>query len=404
MSSQQSQQPYSCNPPITHQYKSPNFSQPQQFSHNPPAGVTLEPVNSFKYTTSVSYEFYNSCSFPLDGPTALPNTNEVEGPPGVNRAVDGETKKTINVQQAWLKSWIKSRNVKLEESVPKLPNITNTREQILQTHYLLQDMKSKLDKLKEIREIANEDEWKVNIESLENFKKNLESNLSYTTDQKYIEKIKLKLSKVRRHQKWRKKHIKKLQSVRDERQRRRETLHKTIDEWRTEWIAKELALKREQARKEEAEKRVQEAEAKKSEHKELTKLLEKVKKLRDLRRERLKREGHFFPEEDDEFFNKIASLNDVMKVEEARLDQERNAAAEHKRNEAMNAGMKERERERDPVYEYWHQAEFDLDNLVLIRRQWDAYINETGSSCIPLTFVDPSPPANYIWASCLTHE
>lgn len=44
--------------------------------------------------------------------------------------------------------------------------------------------------------------------------------------------------------KWRKKHIKKLQSVRDERQRRRETLHKTIDEWRTEWIAKELALKR----------------------------------------------------------------------------------------------------------------------------------------------------------------
>lgn len=40
------------------------------------------------------------------------------------------------------------------------------------------------------------------------------------------------------------KHIKKLQSVRDERQRKRETLHKTIDEWRTEWIAKELALKR----------------------------------------------------------------------------------------------------------------------------------------------------------------
>jgi|SRR3954454_21510346 len=110
------------------------------------------------------------------------------------------------------------------------------------------------------------------------------------------------------------KHIKKLQSVRDERQRKRETLHKTIDEWRTEWIAKELALKRvsikifsklelvnfiffillqEQARKEEAEKRVQEAEAKKSEHKELTKLLEKVKKLRDLRRERFKREGFY---------------------------------------------------------------------------------------------------------------
>ncbi|RIA89172.1 hypothetical protein C1645_825195 [Glomus cerebriforme] len=339
---------------------------------------------------------------------ALTSTGEIEGPPGVNRIDNGfNIKKTTNPQQAWLNAWIKSRNIKLEESVSKLPNITNIREQILHTHCLLQDLKSKLDKLEEIRETANEDEWKSNIESLENFKKTLESNLSYLTDQKFIEKMKLKLSKIRRHQKWRTKHIKKLQSVRDERQRRRETLHKTIDEWRTEWIAKELALKREQARKEEAEKRVQEAEAKKSEHKELTKLLEKVKKLRDLRRERLKREGHFFPEEDDEFFNKIASLNDAMKVEEARLDQERNAAAEHKRNEAMDAGMKERERERDPVYEYWHQAEFDLDNLVLIRRQWDAYINETGStgsSCIPPTFVDPSPPANYIWASCLTHE
>lgn len=63
-----------------------------------------------------------------------------------------------------------------------------------------------------------------------------------------------------------------------------------------------------------------------------------------------------------------------MKVEEARLDQERNAAAEHKRNEAMYAGMKERERERDPVYEYWHQAEFDLDNLVLIRYKYCIFI------------------------------
>jgi len=51
-----------------------------------------------------------------------------------------------------------------------LPNITNTREQILQTHHLLHDMKSKLDKLKEIRATADENEWKINIESLENFK------------------------------------------------------------------------------------------------------------------------------------------------------------------------------------------------------------------------------------------
>lgn len=93
MSSQQSQQPYSCNPHITHQRKSSNLSQSrhqQQFSHNPPAGVTLEPVNSFTYTNPLSYESYSSCSFPLDSYIALPNTSEVEGPPGVNRAEDGD--------------------------------------------------------------------------------------------------------------------------------------------------------------------------------------------------------------------------------------------------------------------------------------------------------------------------
>jgi len=200
-------------------------------------------------------------------------------------------------------------------------------------------------------------------------------------------------------------------------------------------MIKKFSIYQEQARKKEAEKRFQIAEFNKNKHKELKKLLEKVKQLRDLRRERLKREGHFFPEEDDEFFNRIASLNDAMKEEEARLDQERDAAAEHKRNETIDAGMKKREYERNSVYEYWHQAEIDLDSLISIRYtyiythiftyitythtytllthnhitfryKWDAYIvpsGTNGASCIPPTFVRPSPPANYIWASCLTH-
>ncbi|RIB07804.1 hypothetical protein C2G38_397612 [Gigaspora rosea] len=263
-----------------------------------------------------------------------------------------------------------------QQKCTTLPGVTIFFNKFLQAKFSLENLEAKIEELKEARESAKHEEWTEKIARAETAKK------------------------------WRKKHIKKLQMVRDERQRRRETLHKTIDEWRTEWIAKELALKREQARKREAEKRVQEAEANRSKHRELSKLLDKVKKLRDLRRERLKREGHFFPEEDDEFFNKVASLNDVMKIEEARLDQERNAAAEHKRNEAMDVVMKEREKERDPVYEYWHQAEFDIDNLILIRRQWDAFLvapSTTGSSCIPPSFVDPSPPANYVWASCLTH-
>ncbi|CAG8590080.1 10028_t:CDS:2, partial [Scutellospora calospora] len=302
-----------------------------------------------------------------------------------------------------------------------MPSITDSCKKILKVKSSLEDLETKIEYLKEAQESAKHDEWTERIARVENakvvlmssvfiiqykyiiplfepLKKILDTNMQVLLEQKFVDNLKLRLSKINRH--------KKLQMVRDERQRRRETLHKTIDEWRTEWIAKELALKREQARRREAEKRVQEAEANRNKHRELSKLLEKVKKLRDLRRERLKREGHFFPEEDDEFFNKVASLNDVMKIEEARLDEERNAAAEHKRNEAMDVGMKEREKERDPVYEYWHQAEFDIDDLISIRCQWDAFLvapSTTGASCIPPYFIDPSPPANYVWATCLTH-
>jgi hypothetical protein len=95
MSSQQSQQPYNCNPHTTHQRRSSIFSQPrhqQQFSHNPSAGVTLEPVNSFTYTTPASYELYGSYSFPLE---TLQNNSEIEGPPGVNRVEDGD-KSAVN--------------------------------------------------------------------------------------------------------------------------------------------------------------------------------------------------------------------------------------------------------------------------------------------------------------------
>ncbi|KAF0511888.1 u11/u12 small nuclear ribonucleoprotein 59 kda protein [Gigaspora margarita] len=305
---------------------------------------------------------------------------------------------------AW--KWAEQNKGSFGQQKCTLPSVTIFFNKFLQAKFSLENLEAKIEELKEVRESSKHEEWTEKIARVETAKKTLDTNMQTLLEQKFVDNLKLRLSKINRHKKWRKKHIKKLQMVRDERQRRRETLHKTIDEWRTEWIAKELALKREQARRREAEKRVQEAEANRSKHRELSKLLEKVKKLRDLRRDRLKREGHFFPEEDDEFFNKVASLNDVMKIEEARLDQERNAAAEHKRNEAMDVVMKEREKERDPVYEYWHQAEFDIDNLISIRRQWDAFLvapSTTGSSCIPPSFVDPSPPANYVWASCLTH-
>ncbi|KAG9296884.1 hypothetical protein G9A89_006839 [Geosiphon pyriformis] len=362
------------------------------------------PVSTSNQSSPLNSNFHYNLPYPITRPLT---SFQQEAPPGVAENLSfNKPEQNSTAEQLWFKAWLKSRNIQLDEKSKGLPNIDEARRKVLKVQSLKKELNQLFENLKKLKEVS-QDEWQSNIAHFESEMLEFENAISEISNEKFKNKLKQKLSKIRRHKKWQKKHIKKLQMVRDERRRRRETLHKTIDEWRTEWIAKELAFKREQARKENAEKRVEEAEAKKTQHKELSTILEKVKKLRDLRRQRLKREGHFFPEEDDEFFNKVASLNDVMKIEEERLEKERDAAAKLKRNEAMDAGMKERDRERDPLFEYWHQAEFHLDNLVSIRRQWDAYIvppGTQGSTRIPPGFVIPSPPANYIWASCLAQR
>ncbi|CAG8519961.1 4260_t:CDS:2 [Ambispora leptoticha] len=401
-------------------FPGPNLRQQININQHTPYPITTS-TNTASATTFEDPNQQSIYSFPGDNYSqfdsqhafvrpSLPQTTfnfQHEAPPGVSLESSlHKNEQNSSAEQLWLKSWLKSHNIQFQEKSFKLPRISDARKKVLRVQALRKELGEQLEKLKTAKGSANEKEWELMVSNIEKIKSEYETNMNEILNEEFQIKLKQKISKIQRHKKWQKQHIKKLQNVRDERRRRRETLHKTIDEWRTEWIAKELAFKREQARKENAEKRVEEAEANKNRHKEMSKLLEKVKKLRDLRRERLKREGHFFPEEDNEFFNKVASLNDAMKIEEERLERERNAAAEQKRKEAMDAGMKERERERDPLYEYWHQAEFDLDNLVSIRRQWDAYIvppGTQGASRIPPRFVTPAPPANYIWASCLTH-
>ncbi|CAG8456135.1 7095_t:CDS:2 [Ambispora gerdemannii] len=403
-------------------FPGPNLLQPSNINQHTSYSTTSTSAATFEDPNqTITHSFPGDPNYPQQIPQqfdsqhafvrpSLPQTTfsfQHEAPPGVTLESSlPKDKQNSSAEQLWLKSWLKSHNIRFQENSFRLPRISDARKKVLRAQALRKELDEQLEALKVAKGSANEKEWELMVSKIEKIKSEYESNMNEILNKEFQTKLKQKISKIRRHKKWQKQHIKKLQNVRDERRRRRETLHKTIDEWRTEWIAKELAFKREQARKENAEKRVEEAEANKNRHKELSRLLEQVKKLRDLRRERLKREGHFFPEEDNEFFNKVASLNDAMKIEEERLEKERNAAAEQKRDEAMDAGMKERERERDPLYEYWHQAEFDLDNLVSIRRQWDAYIvpaGTQGASRIPPRFVTPTPPANYIWASCLTH-
>lgn len=121
--------------------------------------------------------------------------------------------------------------------------------------------------------------------------------------------------------------------------------------------------------------------------------------------------GHFFPEEDNEFFNRVSALNDAFKLEEQRLDRATTEATETHLQQAME---REREREpegeelpRDPAASYWRQAELDVRTLLAVRKQWDYFLTDerdAEASRIPPNWVEPSPPANWVWASALVRS
>lgn len=55
-------------------------------------------------------------------------------------------------------------------------------------------------------------------------------------------------------------------------------------------------------------------------------------------------------------------------------------------------------------YNYWCQASSSLDSLKRIRRQWDYYVSNSSGDIdekLPPTWVQPSPPSNWVWATVL---
>ncbi|ORX78559.1 hypothetical protein K493DRAFT_321195 [Basidiobolus meristosporus CBS 931.73] len=315
----------------------------------------------------------------------------------------------ISADQSWLESWLKTKDISLPTDKAAKKGESSLLEVRRKTFHCMQlqaEFEQKISDLEKGGLNADADDWEKRRLELEELKSQIRESLdSLTSSPKELERLKQKIAKRERHKKWRRRHIKKLQAVRDERQRKRETLHKDIDEWRAEWLEKDKVTKEEAVRKLKADTKVEQVEQKRNKHKDLTELLKEMLKLRDLRREKLKKEGHYFPEQEDPFFDQIRQLDEAIQQEGKQLEDATTEANESKRKEAIEARMKERGT--DSIFEYYHQAKFDLDNLVHIRRQWDEYIvprGTYGASRIPPRYVDPAPPGNHVWASCLVFK
>jgi hypothetical protein len=104
----------------------------------------------------------------------------------------------------------------------------------------------------------------------------------------------------------------------------------------------------------------------KAKTKELQVLVERLQLLRNLRREKAKRAGHFFPQEDDEFFEKVKEANEKLAqaqkdLSQKSLDFSKQRRAEARSRQVQVSGMSELEM-------FYAQARFDLENLIAIRQ------------------------------------
>ncbi|GMP61275.1 hypothetical protein CsSME_00023799 [Camellia sinensis var. sinensis] len=188
---------------------------------------------------------------------------------------------------------------------------------------------------------------------------------------------------------------------------------------------------------------------------ELVLIVEKLQELRSIRIQKLKKQGHFLPEEDDKFLEKvqaaveeeerqemaaadtdaakeaIATAEDFRKIIQTREpdlkvasgnngqnedSQDQTTQSENIRGSSAVTGEESRKlgsegqshvRAYDSVaglpiefYHYYHGSNTDMGTLIEVRRTWDQYIRPGGRQ-IPGHWVRPPPPADDIWASYL---
>ncbi|KAL3622180.1 hypothetical protein CASFOL_033591 [Castilleja foliolosa] len=261
-----------------------------------------------------------------------------------------------------------------------------------------------------------------------------------------------KVEKYKRNKLWRKR---KRRRIAENLAREREQFDKKdkeADEWRAKETAKEVAQQKVEKMKEIA--KLKEKEKRRLES-ELELIVEKLQELRSIRIQKLKKQGHFLPDEDDKFLERVRAAVEeeerqsmvapdakdaIANAEESTkhihsrsLNSEkvdlnnnngRDTESQDQPNQDVNEGAstvvaQETEKHStdgpgpasgsayDTVanlplefYHYYHGSNTDMGTLIEVRRTWDAYLRPGGSR-IPGHWVQPPPPADDIWASYL---
>ncbi|KAJ0989284.1 hypothetical protein J5N97_007640 [Dioscorea zingiberensis] len=247
-------------------------------------------------------------------------------------------------------------------------------------------------------------------------------------------KLTQKLQKYKRNKQWKKKKRKRVSEMLRKECENYDKADKEADEWRAREIAKDIAKQKVEDMKAIAKLKANEEKKKLESELELILVVEKLQELRSIRIQKLKKEGHFLPEEDDKFLERVraaveeeerqtaaasetCAAKDAIATAEGSRKVIRNTCAEakdikhdrgnttatHDRFDAMGSeGNSDVDANMDPApeenlrqklsggydsvanlpsefYHYYHGSSNDMGTLIEVRRMWDVYIRPGGS-------------------------
>ncbi|KAL5722390.1 hypothetical protein ACHQM5_005915 [Ranunculus cassubicifolius] len=261
-----------------------------------------------------------------------------------------------------------------------------------------------------------------------------------------VARLEDKIRKCKRNKLWRKRKRQRNGELRAKERERFDVADQEADEWRAREIAKDIAKRKVEKMKEIARHKANEERKKLESELELVLIVEKLQELRSIRIQKLKKQGHFLPEEDDKFLESVraaveeeerqvaaaadtdAAKDAIATAEESRKDggvmvpslggggevvTENDTAEQRCEQSSGGEGTASASASGSgygsvgslPVefYHYYHGSNTDMGTLIEVRREWDAYIRPGGSR-IPGHLVEPPPPANEIWESYLLNR
>ncbi|CAL8123298.1 unnamed protein product [Prunus armeniaca] len=267
-----------------------------------------------------------------------------------------------------------------------------------------------------------------------------------------------KIRKCKRNKRWRKALRKRIAEMSAKERERFEEADREADEWRAREIAKDIAKRKMEDMGKIAKLKAKEERKRLESELETVLIVEKLQELRSIRIEKLKKQGHFLPEEDDKFLERVraaveeeeqqvimaadmdAAKDAIATVEQSRKTTE-NFRPDSKDQSSDRGESRESKDQTTPItnavpssavttkepgkqvsqgegysgaydavanlpiefYHYYHGSNTDMGTLIEVRRTWDAYIRPGGSR-LPGHWVQPPPPADDIWASYLVQS